>query len=305
MVSTIIVVGINFSNCWCFNKKVFWQFIAVWDGHDPFDLYTALASNLFFFIPLAKPDIIYFISLASGLPLEILALYCYMNAIKVSPLSLTLPFLAFTPVFIILTGWIFLGEKLNSIGLLGILLIFTGSYCLNLTHIKAGFFAPFRAVIREPGSMLMLLVSLIYSVTAVIGKIGILHSNPYFFAITYFTALTIIMVSFAPLVPGIETKSFVRIPLKGISLGATHAVMIFSHVLAISQIQAAYMISLKRTSLLFGIFYGAWWFKENRIGERLFGAIIMIIGVLCIGWFTWCIAITFQGWRSRILLPLN
>jgi len=238
-----------------------------------------------FFIPLVKPDNIYFLSLAVGLPLEILALYLYMKAIKVSPLSLTLPFLAFTPAFIILTGRLLLGEKLGLWGTLGIFLIVLGSYCLNLSHIGSGFFAPLKAIVRERGSMMMLLVSFIFSITSVIGKLGILHSNPYFFGITYFIALTILMSAFTPFVKKFFTSSLIISPFKGMILGLTHAIMIFSHVLAISQVQAAYMVSIKRTSLLFAVLYGAYWFKEEKIRERLLGTIIMITGVLCIGWF--------------------
>jgi drug/metabolite transporter (DMT)-like permease len=239
----------------------------------------------FFWIPLVKPDNTFFLSVAVGLPLEILALYFYMKAIKVSPLSLTLPFLAFTPVFIILTGRLILGEELHLYGVLGIFLIVAGSYCLNLSHIRSGFLAPLKAIIKEPGSRMMLMVSFIYSLTSVIGKLGILHSNPYFFAVTYFTALTILMLAFAPFVQKSTDWGLLRFPLKGLLLGFTQGLMIFTHVLAISQVQAAYMISIKRTSLLFAVLYGAWWFKEEKIGERFLGTVIMIGGVLLVGFF--------------------
>ena len=215
-----------------------------------------------------------------------LALYLYMKAIKISPLSLTLPFLAFTPAFIILTGRILLGEKPSLQGMLGIFLIVMGAYCLNLSHIRSGFFAPLRAIIKEPGSRMMLIVSFIYSMTSVISKVGILHSSPYFFGITYFTALAILMVLFAPFVHDFQARSLIRSPLKGMMLGFTYGLMVFSHVLAISQVQAAYMISIKRTSIIFGVLYGAWLFKEEKTGERLLGAVIMIGGVFIIGFFS-------------------
>jgi drug/metabolite transporter (DMT)-like permease len=239
-----------------------------------------------FFIPLVKPDPTYFIAIASAAPIEICALYCYMKAIKVSPLSLTLPFLAFTPAFIILTGWIVLGEKLNLMGIIGIILIVTGSYCLNISRIKGGLFAPVNAIFKEPGSRLMLLVSFIYSITSVIGKVGVLHSNPYFFGSTYFITLTLLLVLLMPFMPGVTVKRLTRFPLKGMALGGIYALMVFSHMLAISQVEAAYMVSVKRISLLFGILYGAWWFREKSIGERLFGAIIMLAGVFLIGFFS-------------------
>ncbi len=238
-----------------------------------------------FFIPWPRLDRIFFICLCIGLPLEGLAFYCYMKAIKVSPLSLCLPFLAFTPTFIILTGWLLLGETMSCAGILGIVLIVMGSYFLNLSHITKGYLEPFKAIFKERGSRLMLLMSFIYSMTSTIGKLGILHSNPYFFGVIYFITFTIFMVSFLPVVPGVKPGNLIRMPLQGLILGACVSVMILSHMVAISMVQAAYMISLKRTSVIFGVLYGAWWFKEEKIKERLTGAFIMIIGVFLIGWF--------------------
>lgn len=238
-----------------------------------------------FIIPWPQLDRIFFLCLACGLPLEALAFYCYMSAIKRSPLSLTLPFLAFTPIFIILTGWLILGETMTSTGIAGIVLIVIGSYFLNFSHIKSGIFSPFKAIFKEPGSRLMLLVSFIYSLTSTIGKKAILHSSPSFFGVSYFILFTLLMLSFLPVIPNARKKALVQKPIPGLILGATMALMIFSHMLAISMVQAAYMISIKRTSLIFGVLYGAWLFKEEKITERLTGAIIMILGVLLIGWF--------------------
>lgn len=244
-----------------------------------------LAVSLFF-IPSATPDRFYFIAIASAAPLEVCALYCYMKAIKVSPLSLTLPFLAFTPVFIILTGWVLLGEQLKPAGIAGILLIVAGSYFLNIAHIKGGFFSPIGAIFREQGSWLMLLVSFIYSITSVLGKIGVIHTNPYFFGSTYFIGLAFLMTAIMPFSSGSSIKNLRGSPFKGIIIGGIYAIMVFSHMLAISQVEAAYMVSVKRVSLLFGILYGAWWFREERIAERLVGAVIMLFGVFIIGFYS-------------------
>ncbi|MCD6571541.1 MAG: EamA family transporter [Deltaproteobacteria bacterium] len=238
-----------------------------------------------FFIPWSRPDKVFFICLSVGLPLEALAFYCYMKALKVSPLSLSLPFLAFTPIFIILTGWLLLGETTSYAGFFGIVLIVMGSYFLNLSRITRGYLEPFKAIFKERGSRLILLVSFIYSITSTLGKLAILHSNPYFFGVIYFTTFTLLMVSFLPVVPGAKPGNLIKMPLPGLILGATVALMIFSHMLAISMVQAAYMISIKRTSLIFGVLYGAWWFKEEKIKERLTGAFIMIVGVFLIGCF--------------------
>ena len=67
-----------------------------------------------------------------ALPAEVLALFCYLKAIQVSPLGLTMPFLAFTPLFVIGTAWLFLGEVPSAAGVGGVVLVVAGAYALNL-----------------------------------------------------------------------------------------------------------------------------------------------------------------------------
>ena len=154
------------------------------------------------FLASAIPDRTFWLAIAAALPLEIFAFFLYMRALKLSPLSLSLPFLAFTPVFMILTGRFILGETITAGGVLGILLIVLGAYTLNLSKMKTGPLGPLRAVLQEPGSWIMLLVSFLYAITAPIGKLAILHSNPWFFAAVYNLALSVVIVSLWPVAAG-------------------------------------------------------------------------------------------------------
>jgi len=234
-------------------------------------------------IPWPPLDRTFWLCLAVGLPLEFIAFLCYMRAIKVSPLSLTLPFLAFTPAFVILTGFFILNERLNRYGITGVALIVAGSYVLNFSSARQHWQSPFRALLREQGSWLMLLTALVYSITATIGKLAIRHSSPQFFGMVYFIFFTMFVSMFFPLIPGAKISNILRKPLPGIAGGLVLTTMIFSHTYAISLVEAAYMISVKRCSLLFGVLFGAVVFKEEKIKERLVGALIMICGVLVIG----------------------
>ena len=51
---------------------------------------------------------------------------------------------------------------------------------------------------------------------------------------------------------------------------------------AIQQVEGAYMIAVKRTSLLFGIVYGALLFKEQDLGRHLAAGVLMVAGVFLI-----------------------
>ncbi len=237
------------------------------------------------FLPAAVPDRTFWLAIAAALPLEIAAFFLYMKALKLSPLSLSLPFLAFTPVFMILTGQFILGETIGPGGAAGIALIVLGAYTLNLSKMKAGFLEPIRAVIREPGSWIMLFVSFIYSLTAPFGKMAILHSNPWFFAAVYNMLLSAVIVSLWPVAAGnAGLRGIFSRPGPMVLIGLAAAAENLAHMMAIAQVEAAYMIAIKRLSLLLGVLYGAWWFGEENIRERLAGAAIMVAGVFLIRW---------------------
>ncbi len=58
--------------------------------------------------------------------------------------------------------------------------------------------------------------------------------------------------------------------------------MIYTHFLALQLVQVAYMISVKRVSLLFGILYGALLFHERGLRTQLPAGVLMLAGVFLI-----------------------
>jgi drug/metabolite transporter (DMT)-like permease len=220
------------------------------------------------------------------MPLEILAMWLYMRAIRESPLSLTLPYLAFTPVFIVLTGFLFLGEQVSLPGFAGICLVVCGAWLLNVQvahrHGRWNILAPFRAIIHERGSRLMLTAAAIYSVTSVIGKVALLHVTPAFFGPFYFVALGILTAFVFASRDVSSWRALGRHPWAHLAVGGSMAVMVVAHFHAIGQIEAAYMIATKRTSLLFGILYGAWLFHETGLSRNLAAGGLMVAGVFLI-----------------------
>lgn len=220
------------------------------------------------------------------LGLETLATFLYMKGIKVSPLSVSVPFLSFTPVFIILTGYFLLGEKVSFEGAMGILLVVAGSYVINFPSARLGWLEPIKAIKKEKGSFLLLQVALIYSITSVLGKKGLLLTDPLWFSSFYFTLLGISAGLVVKVFYQIEVGSFLKTQIKGIFLvGLTQALMCYCHMIALSQLETAYMIALKRTSILFSVVLGYFFFKESYFGLRLVAAGLMLTGVCLIMFF--------------------
>lgn len=234
------------------------------------------------FIEIPRIDIHFFVAILILLPLETIALILYMKAIKISPLSITLPFLALSPIFMIFTSNLILGERLDKFGMAGIVLTAVGAYLLNVRTTRKGILEPFKAIRRERGSLYMIIVAFIYSITSNLGKMAVLHSSPLFFAATY---LPILSVLFFPILvwknQGKMKQLFSHAILFGL-IGFAIALATITHFLAVNLAEVAYVISVKRMSLLFGIMYGAFWFKETNVMERLIGGFVMILGVIII-----------------------
>ena len=219
-------------------------------------------------------------------PLEILAMALYVLAIRDSPLSLTLPYLAFTPVFTTLTGFVVLGEQVSLRGFGGILLVTVGAYLLNVQHIRNNgeyrWLAPLRAVFRERGSRLMLAVAAIYSLTSVMGKAAMQYTGPHVFGPFYFCLIgAIAVVVFSARNPG-NIRVLWRRPGWHLMIGIMMATMVLTHFISLAQVEAAYMIAVKRISLLFGIVYGALLFHEDRFGQNVLAGSLMVAGVALI-----------------------
>jgi len=239
---------------------------------------------IWLFIPIPKLDSDFYKAFAIALPIEIITIVLYMKALKLSPLSLTLPFLALTPVFLIFISYFILGEKVSLPGGAGIFLIAAGSYLLNIREMKKGIFEPFKAIKREKGSVLMICVALLYSFTASLGKMAIEHSSPLFFGITYFIALNVVFMPIGLLMGKDDLKGFINAgkykPL--ILPGLFYSVMVITHMTAMKLAKVAYMISVKRTSLLIGVIYGYLLFKEEDIKGRILGALLMFTGFVMV-----------------------
>ena len=57
---------------------------------------------------------------------------------KIAPISTTLPLLSFTPVFLIGTSYLFLGELPNTYGIIGIVLVVVGAVLLKGEDVRKG-----------------------------------------------------------------------------------------------------------------------------------------------------------------------
>jgi uncharacterized membrane protein len=217
--------------------------------------------------------------LALSAPLEVWTMHLYLRAIAIAPLSLTVPLLAWTPVFSAGFSAVVLREVPTPAGFAGILLVAAGSWLLYSSE-GCEALEPLRCIARERGARLMLGVALLFSVTSALGKVGLLHSSALFFGPMYVAALAVGLVVVS-LVRGQARVlvSQLRPNRWFIAIGAGVAAMTLLHFTAIGMTKVAYMIAVKRSSLLASVVIGRVFFGERGLERRLPGAALMLAGV--------------------------
>ncbi|MEG4120786.1 EamA family transporter [Microcoleus sp. N9_B4] len=224
----------------------------------------------------------FWLALLIGGSINAVTALLYIKAIKVSDLSLTIPLVALTPLFMLVTSPLIVGEYPNFFDYIGILLIVSGSYLLNIKEKSKGYLAPFKALLDEPGPKLMLIVAFLWSITSNFDKIGVKNSYPIFWLFSLFGTMTVLLLPvLLHKTPNPGQKILKQLPMLA-AMGFFNAIGVIFQMQALTLTLVVQVIAIKRTSVLMGVLFGHFIFKEKDIQQRLLGAGIMILGVLFI-----------------------
>ena len=213
--------------------------------------------------------------------LDLLAFTLYMQAIKLSPLSKTIPMLAFTPFYVLLTSFFINNEIPGSLGIVSVLIILLGSYLLNFDYKTKDLLSPFKSIVKEKGPLMMFGVSILWGFTGSLHKLAISNSNPLFY--TSFGVLTLSLM-LTPLAYRSSPKEFKSIFTSKnfrllVPIGIISGFSVIAQMMATSLTYAAFVIAVKRMSMLFSSILGWYFFKED-IKNRIFPILLMVTGVI-------------------------
>lgn len=220
------------------------------------------------------------------IPMELAAHLAYLRAIRISPLSLAVPFLAFTPLLSAGTAWLFLGERVSRLGLAGVASVTIGAYVLQAELVPRGLLEPLRAMTRDRGIRLMLFTAAIYGVTSTLGKKAIQLSSPMAFLFIYFSLDALILMEIARRSAGSARGLGGQLRWQWgfyALAGAVTAGAFYTHCVGIARAPVAYFIAIKRLSLLVSVLYGGLLYREKGFGFRLAGAALMLAGAVLVG----------------------
>jgi|SRR5581483_6378081 len=229
-----------------------------------------------------SPASTYFVYLTIDVLLVSIANVLYFRALQVSPLSLCIPFLAFTPIFLIPTGFLMLGELPPAAKLLGVVLVVIGSVLLHRRLFAVGWTAPIKAIVQEKGSRYMLIVAFIFSVTNPLEKKLVLISDVYTQAFAFGIGLCVfffvLTLAKREDFGGALHGNVLWISAAGVMDGISLLLQFASY----HYIDVVISISIKRAGIVLAVFFGWLFFRERGIPDKTIGSSVMLIGVLII-----------------------
>mgnify|MGYP001580441882 CR=1 FL=1 len=222
--------------------------------------------------------------------LNAIAFPIMLKAYELGEFSSVYSMILATPAFLLITGFIFLGEIPSLLGILGVFLITLGLWTVsknNHDHITVPNF--------YKGNLLGLLVAFIWSVTVNFDKIAALNADVFFAPAASWLVMSLgygiyLLIRHRSLlvkngsVPATDNQRhaiFAGVAML-IFLGLTMAFSNILHNAALVHGFASYTIAIKRTGVLLGVLWGWLVFKEKNIVKKLLGTAISIIGIVAI-----------------------
>jgi drug/metabolite transporter (DMT)-like permease len=243
---------------------------------------AAFLAPLLFIIEIPPLNQQFWIALLIGGSMNAVIALLYIKAIKLSDLSLAVPLVALTPLFMLLTSPLIVGEYPNFFDGIGVFLIVMGSYLLNIKEKSQGYLAPFKALLHQPGSKLMLLVAFLWSITTNFDKIGVQNSSPIFWVFALLTTMSVLLLPVLLHKTSNPKRQIIQYLPMLMATGFFNALGVICQMQALTMTLVVQVIALKRTSVLMGVLFGHFIFKEKDIQERFLGAAIMMGGVFFI-----------------------
>lgn len=220
--------------------------------------------------------------------LNVIAIFLIVEAIRVSDLSYSLPFLALTPVFSVCSAWLIRGEQTTFTGFFGLVFVLIGALAVGAISFSDFIRFGGRRVLTNRGVIMVIIVAGLYAVSTVYDKIGTLLSDPLTF--TWYSNVCRGAIFFLLFLLFLKTSLIRKKDIKG-NIGMMMFLFLISCMLifeAIFQMVALktgavpYVLGIKRTSILITSIIGFAEFKATFSIFRLFGAGVMVVGAAMI-----------------------
>jgi drug/metabolite transporter (DMT)-like permease len=209
----------------------------------------------------------------------------FVSAVRMSPFSRTVPFLALSPGFTALSAWVLLDEALAWSQVLGVLLVAAGATALAIAPSSSSSAPASRGAPRwDRGSLLMVVVAFGWSVTTSLDKMALSASPPAAHALVQSLGLVFLLGLFLGLrgrlgelrVPSpVRPTFFLALVCASLAIGA--------QLMAVQLILVTMVETMKRmVGGVMAVVLGAWQFGEPMTPRKIGVIAAMSLGAVLV-----------------------
>ena len=220
------------------------------------------------------------------------AFWSYGRALAIGELSLVLPLINLSPLVLLVSGWLVLGERPRPAAALGVSLLVAGAVLLGRSSVLR------QGLLRAPGAREMLLTAVLWGIGASIDKVGV-RSGGSLLWVAAFNLVVGLPLLLGALAAG-DPHRLVPVPERGraqevfagrsgrwrllqlLAVGSLALVGTAMQMEALRSTAVVNVVALKRLSTLFGSVVGVLLLGERSGALRLPAAVLMCGGALIV-----------------------
>ena len=233
------------------------------------------------------PEAGYWLPGLGSVVLNLAANLAFLQAVRIAPLSLTIPVLSLTPVFTTLLAVPVLGEVPSARQIVGVVLVVAGVVWLNSGGGRAASLAGlWRSLWHEKGSQLMVLTALCWSLAMPLDKIALAASGPPFHGLALNAGVAV--GALLALAGRGQTGELRRLGSHWglltliVIVGAVALILIL---LAIPMVWIGFIETMKRgLGSFLALVWGRLYFGEEVTGRKVLAVAVIAAGVALITW---------------------
>jgi len=218
----------------------------------------------------------------AALLLQIAANILFLAAVRASPLSLTIPFLALTPVFATLVGYVLIGEQPGLLQLLGVAAVVIGALLLASFSEDGDGPRLLRLFASERGAWMMTGVALCWGVSLVLDKQALIHAALPNHALVQLSGLVFTSFAYLLIRGRVRELAITRKQLAPLAFATVAGALAFGLQLAAVQVVLVSQLeTIKRAvGLISAIVLGRWVFDEPFTPVKIIAMLVMVAGVV-------------------------
>lgn len=235
--------------------------------------------NIIFILPLKIYGLLFIKAMILGV-----AWILIFKAIKHMEISVVAPLTNLSPIFLLILGYIFLGERISNLNLVGVGLLMFAGYSLEIKS-WSELAHPFKAF-KNKYFLYVVIVLILYSVSAIFDKFLIQYVNPYTFLFFMNFYISLIFLVYLVYLKKLNQILYIWNNSKKLILATTILAIVgdlaYFMAVAIPGTLITLIIPLKRVSNFFTVLIGGKMFHEDHLLRKGVISLVMLAGIYLI-----------------------